>query len=188
MRVVGGRLGGRTLRAPRGSATRPTTDRVRESLFQILGDLTGLSVADLYAGTGALGIEALSRGARWVTFVESNRPAAKALRENLETLGLGASSQLVVLPVERAAAALGAHAPYDLILADPPWAEIEHALRTLTKLLSALPLPEGGRLVIEHAARDRLALPPGFPLALRDSRSWGDTAVSLFSAPTPGKG
>ena len=80
MRVTGGRLGGRTLRAPKGDATRPTTDRVRESLFQILGDLAGLRAADLYAGTGALGIEALSRGASFAAFVEARRPARPSTR------------------------------------------------------------------------------------------------------------
>lgn len=188
MRVIGGRLGGRVLRAPRGSATRPTTDRVRESLFQILGDLSGLRVADLYAGTGALGIEALSRGASWVTFVESQRAAAKVLRENLAALELLESTAVVVVPVERAAEPLRAKGPYDLVLADPPWADIAHAMRALTKLLPALALHADGRLVVEHASRDPLPLPPGFPLVLSDARTWGDTAVSMFSAPTPGKG
>lgn len=188
MRVIGGRLGGRTLKAPRGNATRPTTDRVRESLFQILGDLDGLAVADLYAGTGALGIEALSRGARTVTFVESQRAAAKVLCENLSALGLTAVSHVLVQPVERAAESLRAHAPYDLVLADPPWAELERAMLTLCKLLPALAVPPGGRVVVEHSARDALAVPAGFPLVLTDARAWGDTAVSMFSLPTPGKG
>lgn len=188
MRVTGGRLGGRTLKAPRGRATRPTSDRVRESLFQILGELDGLRVADLYAGTGALGIEALSRGAAWVTFVEADRAPANALRENLAALDLGAKTQVLVLPVERAAEPLRARAPYDLVLADPPWADAERAMTTLTRLLPALALPPGGRLVVEHAARDALRVPDGFPLVLSDARAWGDTAVSMFSAPTPGKG
>lgn len=185
MRVTGGRLGGRVLRAPRGNATRPTTDRVREALFQILGDLTDLRVADLYAGTGALGIEALSRDARWVTFVESSRGAAKVLMDNLRSLELGGLSAVVVAPLERSAAALREHGPYDLVFADPPWAELDHAVRTLLRLIPSF--GPDARLVIEHSARDELPLPAGFPLVLTDRRQWGDTAVSMLGPPTPGK-
>ena len=188
MRVIGGRLGGRSLRAPKGNATRPTADRVRESLFQVLGDLDGLRVADLYAGTGALGIEALSRGAIWVTFVESQRAALEALRLNLRSLGLVDASTVVALPVERAGDALRAHAPYDLVLADPPWANMGPALAAVCRLLSSLELSPGARVVVEHSSREALALPAGFPLLPLDERRWGDTAVSMFSAPTPGKG
>jgi 16S rRNA (guanine966-N2)-methyltransferase len=187
MRVTGGRLGGRTLRAPKGDATRPTTDRVRESLFQILGDLAGLRAADLYAGTGALGIEALSRGASFAAFVEARRPAALVLRSNLDALELGAVSTVIVAPVERALESLRALGPFDLILADPPWAEVARAMLTLRRLASHH-LADGGRLVVEHASRAPLPIPQDFPLELFDEREWGDTAVSMFSAPTPGKG
>src|SRR4051794_14982786 len=90
MRVVGGRLGGRRLTAPRGERTRPTSDRVREALFSILGPLEGDAVLDLYAGSGALGIEALSRGAGAATFVDSAPAAVRAIRHNLEALDLDA--------------------------------------------------------------------------------------------------
>src|SRR6185369_7871918 len=102
MRIIAGRLGGRRLAAPRGSATRPTTDRVREALFSALGDVTGALVCDLYAGTGALGIEALSRGARRAVFIESARPALAALRRNLADLDLDDAARVFPLPVERA--------------------------------------------------------------------------------------
>src|SRR5205085_1825654 len=90
MRVVAGRLGGRRLAAPKGAATRPTADRVREAIFSVLGDVTDLTVLDLFAGSGALGIEAVSRGAAQATFVERARPALAALRTNLDALGIDA--------------------------------------------------------------------------------------------------
>src|SRR5262252_2407171 len=102
MRVIAGKFRGRPLRAPRGLTTRPTADRAREAIFQILGDLTDLSVLDLYAGTGALGIEALSRGARHAVFVESDAGAVRAIRENLTRLGLAGQTTLVTSTVERA--------------------------------------------------------------------------------------
>src|SRR5262252_9250396 len=104
-RVIAGRLGGRTLVAPPGMATRPTSDRVREALFSILGDLEGASVLDLFAGTGALGIEALSRGASHATFVEKARPALRALLQNLEKLEIGSKAEVLSISVERALSA-----------------------------------------------------------------------------------
>src|SRR6185295_14611285 len=88
MRIVGGSLGGRVLRAPAGRATRPTSEKVREAVFNILGDVEGASVLDLFAGSGALGIEALSRGAAHATFVDAGRPALATIRANLDELGL----------------------------------------------------------------------------------------------------
>jgi 16S rRNA (guanine(966)-N(2))-methyltransferase RsmD len=102
MRVIAGELGGRVLKAPAGNRTRPTADRVREALFSVLGDVHGCNVLDLYAGTGALGIEALSRGASRAVFVENASDAIRCLRNNLSTLGLANRSVLVCRPVERA--------------------------------------------------------------------------------------
>src|SRR5256885_6635218 len=95
MRIVGGSAGGRVLRAPAGAATRPTSEKVREALFQILGDLTGARVLDLFAGSGALGLEALSRGAAHATFVDSARPALAAIRENLRDLALADRAEVI---------------------------------------------------------------------------------------------
>jgi 16S rRNA (guanine966-N2)-methyltransferase len=173
-------LGGRVLRAPKGSSTRPTSDRVREALFQVLGDLTGARVLDCYAGTGALGIEAASRGAVRVTFVEANRGALGALRANLEALGLSETTKVIPTAVERAGGALGSEEPFDLVLVDPPWAGMDQALIHLQRLLRGLPLAAGARVVVEHAARSPLRLPPGWNLAEVDRRAWGDTAVSIF--------
>src|SRR5580692_6775643 len=135
MRVIAGRLGGRRLTAPRGMATRPTSDRVREALFSALGPLGGAAVLDLYAGTGALGIEALSRGAARATFVESARPALAALRDNLAALGLEGAARVLAMPVERAVTRLGG--AFDLVLADPPYAETAHVPRVIEALAKA---------------------------------------------------
>jgi 16S rRNA (guanine966-N2)-methyltransferase len=175
VRVIAGRLGGRTFRAPKGDATRPTSDRVREALFQVLGDLDGLRVLDLYAGSGALGIEALSRGASCVLFVESNRQAAATLERNLADLGLAGVGLVVRRNVERAQAELRAHAPYDLLLADPPWANLTEAAAALGPIVPLL--SPGARVVLEHARRDQ---PPVLPLGRVDERTWGDTAVSIY--------
>jgi 16S rRNA (guanine966-N2)-methyltransferase len=177
MRVIAGALGGRTLKAPRGQSTRPTSDRVREALFSVLGDVSGARVLDLYAGTGALGIEALSRGASRAVFVENARPALEVLRDNLRTLGLGPVSRVLAQPVQRALAALPPEGPFDLVLLDPPYAALVEAALVLAAL-PALTAP-GARIVLEHARRD--AAPEVLGLALEDTRLYGDTAVSFYT-------
>src|SRR5687768_885045 len=102
-------------------ATRPTGERVREALFSILADVTDARVLDLYAGTGALGIEALSRGAARAVFVETATPAAAALKQNIATLGLQASARVIIARAEKAAQPIVRAGPYDLVLVDPPW-------------------------------------------------------------------
>jgi len=148
MRVIAGRLGGLT--APRGRATtRPTSDRVREALFSMLGELEGTVVLDLFAGTGALGIEALSRGAERVVFVERDTAALKALRENLGQLGL-ASGEAEVRPGDALAALRAARRggeTYDLVFVDPPYGQVRELGRELSALLPALLAP-GARVVV----------------------------------------
>ncbi|WP_040492509.1 16S rRNA (guanine(966)-N(2))-methyltransferase RsmD [Ilumatobacter nonamiensis] len=120
MRVVAGELGGRKLVSPEGTSTRPTTDRVREAIFNALGSaglIDGALVADLFAGTGAIGIEALSRGAERCTFVERDRVALRALEENLDTLDLGGRSKVVRSDAAQAAG----HLDVDIVFADPPY-------------------------------------------------------------------
>jgi 16S rRNA (guanine966-N2)-methyltransferase len=176
VRVVAGRFGGRRLRAPAGAGTRPTSDRVREALFSILGDLDGLRALDLYAGTGALGIEALSRGAISCTFVERDRRALAVLRANLESLGIDADVRprdaLRVL-----AEASAARDAYDLVFLDPPY---RHAARMGRELSEALPaaLAAGARVVCESDRRDPLDL----DLDLRDERRYGDTLIRIHVA------
>lgn len=194
MRVIAGHLGGRSLVAPRGLATRPTTDRVREALFSILGDVREARVLDLYAGTGALGIEALSRGAASCVLVESARPALAALRRNLEELGLGGATRVLAEPVTRAVARLlaelgsgGALASeasrFDLVFADPPYEDAGAALVALETLAPAL--AAGSRVVLEHAARRPPPAPPE-PRRLRhrDTRLYGDSALAFFDLPS----
>ena len=136
-RIIGGTAGGRRLKTPTGDATRPTADRVREALFSALesqlGSLTGLRFLDLYAGSGAIGLEAMSRGAGVVTSVESDRRTARMVQDNASTLGFR-KVEVVALPVARV---LGQHAraPYDVVFADPPYpldnAELEQMLALL---------------------------------------------------------
>jgi 16S rRNA (guanine966-N2)-methyltransferase len=174
VRVIAGRLGGRKLTAPRGLDTRPTSDRVREALFSALGDMSGARALDLYAGTGALGVEALSRGAAHATFVESARPALAALRANLGALDLASCTRVVTLPVARAVAALPG--PFDLIFADPPYAALAEVPAALAALSAAV--APGARLVVEHASRDPAPEIAGF--TPRPSRTYGDTAVTIY--------
>jgi 16S rRNA (guanine966-N2)-methyltransferase len=187
VRVVAGSLRGRNLKAPPGDATRPTGARVKEALFSILSDVSELSVLDLYAGSGALGIEALSRGARSCVFVESARPAVVCLRENLTKLGLEGPAQVLATRVDAAAPQLLRVGPFDLVLCDPPWKDIELARAALEALARAGAFAPGCRIALEHAAKDP---PPALePSLLRayDQRRWGDTAVTFLEpANAPG--
>jgi 16S rRNA (guanine966-N2)-methyltransferase len=178
MRVIAGALGGRRLVAPHGHATRPTSDRVREALFSVLGNVSGARVLDLYAGTGALGIEAVSRGATRAVFVENGRPALAALRENITTLDLGSATRVIAQPVLRALEGLAAEAPFDLVLLDPPYAALAEASRVLAAVPGKLTAPDA-RIVLEHASRDAPPTPAGLSLVF--TRAYGDTSVSLYA-------
>lgn len=175
MRIVGGLYRSRELVAPRGQKTRPTSDRVREALFSMLTsqqDFAGLRVLDLFAGTGALGLEALSRGAQSAVFVEQDRAALRALSHNVGALGVEAQVRVLALPVEKAAARVGA---VDLVFADPPYDVVSRgALATVLQDYRAL----GARWVVEHASRDGAPTLPD--LQLISSRVYGDTAISLY--------
>jgi 16S rRNA (guanine966-N2)-methyltransferase len=178
--VIAGALRGRALKAPAGDATRPTGARVKEALFSILADVSGQKVLDLYAGSGALGIEALSRGASSAVFVESARPALICLRENLEKLGVGSSSTVLARRVEGSELELRKYGPFDLVLCDPPWRDVEAAVTALSALCRAGLLSAGARIVLEHDAKQPPS--PAEPGLLRvfDERRWGDTAVMLL--------
>jgi 16S rRNA (guanine(966)-N(2))-methyltransferase RsmD len=176
MRVVAGRHGGRTLVAPRGSATRPTSDRVREALFSILASVEGARVLDLFAGSGALGIEALSRGAAHATFVDSAEAAVASIRRNLEELG----ERAVVLrmPVLRALACSPVDAgQYDLVFLDPPYRLAGSLGPELSPALSPLLAPQA-RVVVESDRRDPLIL----ELPLLRERQYGDTLIRVHGA------
>ncbi len=178
MRITGGQYRSRALKAPKGSLTRPTSDRVREALFSILGPRAAARrVLDLYAGTGALGLEALSRGAESVVFVERSKEALAALRANVEALGLVARA-CVASAVERAARDLEGER-FDLVFADPPYADVKSG--AAVRAIEALVLPHlapSALLVLEHASRDPAPLIEG--LVLDDGRTYGDTTLSFY--------
>jgi 16S rRNA (guanine966-N2)-methyltransferase len=178
MRIVAGQLGGRKLKAPAGRLTRPTADRARQGLFSILGEVRELRVADLYAGTGALGIEALSRGARRTVFVESAHDVVRVLRSNLDELGLAERALVLALPVERAKRRLLEHGPFDLVLCDPPWAGMASAVRSVQRLVDSGILAVPATVAVEHRREQTVAL--SGPLDFWQERHWGDTAFSLF--------
>ncbi len=174
MRVVAGLYGGRRLVAPPGDATRPTSDRVREALFSVLGPaIEGARVLDLYAGTGALGIEALSRGARAAVFVDRAPAAIKAVRANLVALGIDAEVRRMQARAALRAAADAAEA-YDLVFLDPPYRRSAELGRELSEALPAVLAP-GARVVSESDRRDRLEL----LLPLSDERRYGDTVIRI---------
>ncbi|HTZ86950.1 MAG TPA: 16S rRNA (guanine(966)-N(2))-methyltransferase RsmD [Solirubrobacteraceae bacterium] len=176
MRVISGELGGRRLQAPRGRATRPTSDRVREALFSMLGEMHGARVLDLFAGSGALGIEALSRGAERAVFVERDTSALRALRANLDSLDLLAP-RVEVRGAEALAAlgsARGRQETYDLLFIDPPY---DRAGELAPGLSAALPplLGPAARVVVESDRRAPLEL--GLPL--QRERRYGDTSIRI---------
>lgn len=180
MRVVAGRFRGRLLRAFPGDVTRPTSDRARGGLFDWVGPrVEGAVILDLFAGTGALGIEALSRGATHATFVERGRGPGAALRRNLSELGLEAEAELLGRDAGWALGALARRgARFDLVFADPPYSSklADRLLRT-----PALPelMPIGGELYLEQSIREE-PLAGTDALALREARSWGETRFHRY--------
>jgi 16S rRNA (guanine966-N2)-methyltransferase len=185
LRIAGGRFRGRVLAAPSGTLTRPTSDKVREALFNILVhgiedfEIEGARVLDLFAGTGALGMEALSRGAAYCLFVEDHADARGVIRENIEALGLTGVSKVW----RRDATKLGPASPmqpFQLLFADPPYGKGlgELALRAAA---DGGWLAAGAVCVLEERAGVELAAPPGF--AAVDTRVYGDTALHFLRKP-----
>jgi 16S rRNA (guanine966-N2)-methyltransferase len=176
VRVIGGLYGGRPLVAPRGSATRPTSDRVREAVFSILGDVQGARVLDLFAGSGALGIEALSRGAAEATLVDSGAAAVDAIRRNLGALEIEA--EVVRQPVARfLERAHRAARQYDLVFLDPPYRHADLLGRELTAALGPV-LATDARVVSESDRRHPLEL----DLGSVDERRYGDTLIRIHDS------
>ncbi|HEY7836729.1 MAG TPA: 16S rRNA (guanine(966)-N(2))-methyltransferase RsmD [Solirubrobacteraceae bacterium] len=176
MRVIAGTLGGRRLKAPAGRATRPTSDRVREALFATLDDIGGARVLDLFAGTGALGIEALSRGAGRAVFVERDAVAAGVLRQNLRALQLGPERAELRRADARSALRTASQAgeTYDLVFIDPPYGEADAWSRRLRAGLPGLLAP-GARVIAESDRRAPLAL----ELPVETERRYGDTSITI---------
>ncbi len=189
LRIIAGELGGRRLRAPGGQRTRPTAERVREALFSILGPPPAEAAAlDLYAGSGALGIEALSRGIARAVFVEQDATAGRVLGANLRDLGLAERSVVLARPVRLCGELIAARGPFHWVFADPPYASDE--LPTLLALLRRdSVLTAEGLFVLERATKDADAfidslpgesLPGGAGLKLVDRRRYGDTSLLFF--------
>ena len=180
MRVIGGTDRGRRLLAPRGLRTRPTAERVREALFDILGPaVAGMRVLDLYAGTGAVGIEALSRGAARAVFVERDRDALRVLRRNLADLVISRERARVVAgDAARVLATLRDEAPFDLCFLDPPYTE-SVASRVLAGLVGAGLLGPHALLVVQHFTKTAVGCPAGL-VADRVSRRFGETALTFL--------
>jgi 16S rRNA (guanine966-N2)-methyltransferase len=174
MRIVGGDLRGRTVRAVPGRSTRPTADRVRQSLFDALGQrCDGLRVLDLYAGTGALAFEALSRGAAHATLVEQDAKAVEVMCRNAVELGLAGRCTVVRQDVARALAEVPG--PFDLVFSDPPYA-LRAAQATLDLLAARGLVAQRGRAVLERDRREpQPQAPAGFEIV--DERRYGDTLV-----------
>jgi 16S rRNA (guanine966-N2)-methyltransferase len=173
MRVVAGEFKGRRLHTARGAHTRPTADRVREALFSMLGDVSGARVLDLYAGSGALGIEALSRGAESAVFVERDRQALAMLRRNLDAVGADAEvkNQDVLRFVAHPTGT------FDLVFCDPPYDDASRVAAPLSEALPAM-LGEDARIVTESDKRNPLTL----PLPLLVERNYGDTRIAIHSS------
>jgi 16S rRNA (guanine966-N2)-methyltransferase len=177
MRIIAGSRRGATIYAPKGLDTRPTGDRVREAAFSLIGPVDDASVLDLFAGSGALGLEALSRGAARATFVESDREACRTIERNLDKLRLTGArvvcdDALRVLATERT--------QYDLVLVDPPYRQFSALQARLARYLPPILAPEG-LLVVETDAKEH----PELPLTERTSRRYGSTRVTVFEAAAP---
>ena len=170
MRIIAGTHRGRRIAAPKGRDTRPTSDRVRENAFNLIGPVDGADVLDLFAGSGAMGLEALSRGAAHATFVEHDRDACRVIGENLEKLGLKAT----VLPMDAVRAVEQERRTYHLVLCDPPY---DYDADRLAKHLARL-LTDDGLLVWETSSRERAPEAPG--LTERTTRKYGSARLTLL--------
>ena len=177
MRIVSGEWRGRPLKAPEGKATRPTSDRTREALFSMLvsrlGDFEGLQVADLFAGTGALGLEALSRGAAHCTFVETDRQAVAALNANIDALK---ASHRTSVRTTSAAAFTGG--PFDLVMMDPPYGK-GLGQQALNRLVESGSLAAGALVSLETGVGEEISAPA---LTLEAEKKYGKARLLLFRA------
>lgn len=181
LRIIGGKLKGKLLKVPGGNRIRPTSDKVRESLFNILDTdvITGSRFLDLYAGSGAVGIEALSRGAQFVTFVESDVKHIRVLRENLNSCNLLRQSEVIsggIFPIIESPSFIVR--PFDVIFADPPY-NISNIDILLQKIITNVNIPDYGVLVIEHSSRSLLPETINGFNKYRDYR-YGDTTLTVY--------
>ena len=174
MRIIAGTHRGHTIHAPKGLDTRPTSDRVRENVFNLVGPVDGAAVLDLYAGSGSLGLEALSRGAARVVFVESDRDAVRTIERNLDKLRLSATV-LRQDAVTALATEAGMGRKYDLVLVDPPYDMYKALQPQLARYLPSV-LADDGLLVVETDVR----VEPELPLPQRTSRKYGQARITVY--------
>ena len=185
MRVIAGKFRSRQLKSLRGTALRPTSDRLRETLFNVIADrVEGSRFLDVFAGTGAVGIEALSRGAREVLFIENHGPAAALIEKNLESLGLRAEARVFALDALRGLQRLAGEAAaepkdYDIVFLDPPYAAAEDYRRVLVFLGASSLLSEGSLVIAEHQRKFELPEWAGQLERMRVLRQ-GDAALSFY--------
>ena len=178
MRIIAGSRKGARIFAPKGREVRPTGDRVREAVFNLIGPVEGMEVLDLFAGSGAMGLEALSRGASSVTFVENDRSTAEVILRNLDKLQLKGADVLREDAARKLARDAAGGRRYDLVLVDPPYRMLPRVLHTLAAHLPAVVAP-GGIVIVESGAREE----PELPLPQRTSRKYGSVRVTVFEAP-----
>jgi 16S rRNA (guanine966-N2)-methyltransferase len=176
VRIIAGSNKGARIVAPKGHDTRPTSDRAREAAFNLIGPVDNAAVLDLYAGSGAMGLEALSRGAASAVFVETDREACRAIDRNLEKLRLTGARVLQQDVLRVLASEAGAGRRYDLVLVDPPYEMFSSLQNRLSTYLPAV-LAEDGLVVVETDSRTEPELPP---LNKRTSRRYGSARISLF--------
>jgi 16S rRNA (guanine(966)-N(2))-methyltransferase RsmD len=187
MRIIGGEFRGRRLKAPKGRSTRPTPDRVREALFQVLADrIPDARVLELFGGTGSLGLEALSRGAATAVFTERDRGALACLASNVETLGVADRVTIHRRSAFRLPVLCPEDEAFDLVFCDPPFRMFEDAndRRRLEMLLASLPLAPDGLVVVEHRAGTLGDFCP--PRMLPETlRKWGTTGMAIYARTPP---
>jgi 16S rRNA (guanine966-N2)-methyltransferase len=176
MRIIAGSRKGTRILAPKGRDTRPTGDRVREAVFNLIGPVDGMEVLDLYAGSGAMGLEALSRGAAHATFIEADREAAQTIVRNLEKLRLENATVLREDAARRLANDAASGRRYDLVLIDPPYRMLPGVLPMLAANLPAV-VASDGLVVVESDSHEE----PDLPLQLRTSRRYGSARVTVFT-------
>src|SRR6266704_3874790 len=176
MRIIAGSHRGHRIAAPKGRDTRPTGDRVREAAFNLIGPVDGAAVLDLFAGSGAMGLEALSRGAATAVFVENDREARRTIDRNLDKLGLTGARGVAQDALRALAAEVAAGRRYDLVLVDPPYEMFSSLQNRLSQYLPAV-LAENGLVVVETGSRDEPELPP---LSKRTSRPYGSARITIF--------
>ncbi len=178
MRIISGTCKGRRIYAPKGDTTRPALDQVKEAVFNILFDVRDSEVLDLFAGSGSMGLEALSRGARHAVFVERDRRVVETLNRNIELCGMGAEATVIVSAVDAALVKLARRgARFDLVFVDPPYLK-DLVVTTLGALARTPLIDERSIIVVEHHPKEPITEIPG--IALTDQRKYGQTLISFL--------